>query len=97
MTLAYLMNSYPMTSTTFIRTEIAAHEKAGHDVLRFAIRPYDVALVDPQDIAEAGKVTYILKQGPWRIGGALLAETLTNPLGILREPRIAFSPGQECQ
>jgi glycosyltransferase involved in cell wall biosynthesis len=84
MSFAYLMNAYPMTSTTFIRREIEAHERAGCTVDRFAIRPWDVALVDPQDIAEAQRVTYLLGGGARRLLGGFLTETLKNPVGMAR-------------
>lgn len=85
--LGYLANSYPMTSTTFVRREIAAHETAGHPVTRFAIRPWDTALVEPLDIAEQRRTTYLLS-GPLGglagLAGPVLREMLTNPAGFLR-------------
>ena len=60
MKLAYLLNSYPMTSTTFIRREIAAIERAGVPVKRFAVRHWAGPLVDPQDIAEQARTEYLL-------------------------------------
>lgn len=84
MTFAYLMNAYPMTSTTFIRREIEAHERAGLTVDRFAVRPWDTELVDPLDIAEADRVTYLLGKGAPKLAAALLAEAMTNPVGTAR-------------
>lgn len=84
MKLAYLMNAYPMTSTTFIRREIEAHERAGFAVDRFAIRPWGAELVDPLDIAEAKRVTYLLGQGTHRLMSGFLAELIVNPLGMAR-------------
>ena len=48
MKLAYLMNTYPVTSATFIRREIAAIEANGVPVARFAIRRWGDRLVDPR-------------------------------------------------
>ena len=84
MKFAYLMNAYPMTSTTFIRREIEAHERAGFEVDRFAIRPWSEALVDPRDIDEARRVTYLLGSGAGRLLLGFVAETLTNPVGMSR-------------
>jgi glycosyltransferase involved in cell wall biosynthesis len=84
MGLAYLMNTYPITSTTFVRREINAHEAAGVPVFRFAIRDWAEELVDPRDQAEIAKTTYILKQG---IGGLLaraMREVITHPVGFGR-------------
>jgi colanic acid/amylovoran biosynthesis glycosyltransferase len=84
MGIAYLMNSYPMTSTTFIRREIHAHEAAGVSVARFAIRDWGEALVDSRDTVEADQTTYILAQGAGRLLGAALREVVRNPLGFAR-------------
>ena len=87
MRLAYLMNSYPMTSTTFVRREIEAHERAGLSVARFAIRPWEHALVDPRDIAEATKVLYLLSGGALGLTKGLFVELLRNPRGMARALR----------
>lgn len=84
MKFAYLMNAYPMTSTTFIRREIEAHERAGYSVDRFAVRPWEQPLVDPKDIAEADRVFYLLGQGVFPLFFAFLSELVTNPRGSLR-------------
>ncbi|MFD2498748.1 hypothetical protein ACFSTI_07640 [Rhizorhabdus histidinilytica] len=69
MKLAYLLNSYPMTSTTFIRREIAAIERAGVPVKRFAVRHWSERLVDPQDMAERGRTEYLLTGQAGRLAG----------------------------
>lgn len=84
MKFAYFLNMYPMTSSTFIRREIAAHERQGIEVARFAIRRWDQALVDPLDIAEAQKVSYLLDGGLLRLVRAFAVETVQNPRGLLR-------------
>ena len=84
MGLAYLMNSYPMTSTTFVRREIHAHEAAGVPVARFAIRTWDQSLVDPLDKAEMAQTTYLLHRGLPRLVLGALREALTNPMGLIR-------------
>ncbi len=52
MKLSYLLSFYPMASTTFIRREIEALEALGQPVSRISVRHWDIALVDPVDIAE---------------------------------------------
>lgn len=84
MALAYLMNTYPITSTTFVRREIQAHEAAGVPVARFAIRDWNEVLVDPRDRDEIGKTTYILKQGGAALAGRTVREVFTNPVGFAR-------------
>ncbi|MEO1531756.1 MAG: glycosyltransferase family 4 protein [Pseudomonadota bacterium] len=58
--LAYFLNSYPYTSLTFIRGEIAAIEASGLPVTRYAIRPWPGELVTPEDKAEAARTRYLL-------------------------------------
>jgi len=90
MKLAYLMNAYPMTSTTFIRREIQAHEDAGFNINRYAIRTWDQPLVDPKDIEEKQGTYYILQQSKFSILAAFIREFFTNPLGFARGFGMAF-------
>lgn len=87
MKLAYLMNMYPLISTTFIRREIEAHERAGVPVDRFAIRPWDQDLVDPKDIAEVPKMEYLLAGGLGGLARSALREIASNLPGFLRASR----------
>lgn len=84
MGIAYLMNTYPITSTTFVRREIHAHEAAGVPVVRFAIRDWNEVPVDPRDQAEVPRTTYILRQGAVALLGRTLREAISNPLGFAR-------------
>lgn len=79
MKLAYLLNSYPMTSTTFIRREIAAIERAGVPVKRFAVRHWGERLVDPQDMSERGRVEYLLSGQGGRLVGGLAGHAIAHP------------------
>ncbi|KKC26164.1 glycosyltransferase family 4 protein [Sphingomonas sp. SRS2] len=79
MRLAYLLNSYPMTSTTFIRREIAAIERAGVPVKRFAVRHWSERLVDPQDMSERGRTEYLLTGHGGRLLRGLARYALLNP------------------
>ena len=60
MKIAYLLNTYPLTSTTFIRREIQALEERGLPIARYAVRRWDQALVEPLDMAEQQRTRYIL-------------------------------------
>lgn len=84
MTLAYLLNSYPMTSTTFIRREIAAVEAAGVPVKRFAVRHWREALVDPDDRAEQARTEYLLTGNVAALLAGFLVELITHPLRLMR-------------
>ena len=84
MKIAYLLNSYPMTSTTFIRREIEALAADGVEVLRFASRPWSEPLVDPLDRAEQQRTQYLLSGNIIRLFEAFVFELLVNPLRLLR-------------
>ena len=79
MKLAYLLNSYPMTSTTFIRREIAAVERAGVPVKRFAVRHWSERLVDPQDMSERGRTEYLLTGREGGLVAGLWRYALSHP------------------
>ncbi|PZQ52663.1 MAG: colanic acid biosynthesis glycosyltransferase WcaL [Rhodovulum sulfidophilum] len=79
MRVAYLINTYPKPSQSFIRREIQALERQGVEIRRFALRDDRAALVDPGDIAEHGRTDYILARGPARLIATLLAEGARAP------------------
>ena len=68
MKIAYLINSYPMVSLSFIRREIHALESLGLVISRFSIRVWNDELVDKADKEELKKTTFLLGVG---IGGLL--------------------------
>ena len=84
MKIAYLLNSYPITSTTFIRREIAALEADGVEVVRYAARRWDGELVDPTDIAEQARTIYLLSGNLSALFRGVAVELLTNPLRLAR-------------
>lgn len=84
MKIAYLLNSYPMTSTTFIRREIEALVTEGVEVVRYAARPWAEVLVDPLDLAEQRRTHYLLAGNLPNLLLAFCKEAATNPLGVLR-------------
>ena len=84
MKVAYLMNTYPLPSTTFIRREIEALELLGCRIRRYAIRAWPQALVDPRDRAEQAATHYLLTRNLAGLLAAALLEALLNPLGLGR-------------
>lgn len=63
MKIAYLVNTYPRASHSFIRREIAAIERQGFAVHRFAMRSDRAALKDAADLAEDDRTEHVLKAG----------------------------------
>lgn len=84
MKLAYLMNSYPITSTTFIRREIESLERLGLHITRYAVRHWDGKLVDPDDIAETSRTHYLLSGNVKGLLLAFVAVLLMQPMAFLR-------------
>jgi glycosyltransferase involved in cell wall biosynthesis len=77
--IAYILNTYPQPSHSFIRREIQALERGGAQILRLAMRRADVALVDAGDMAEAEKTEYVLDRGGSGLIRALLGRMLRAP------------------
>lgn len=84
MKIGYLMNSYPMTSTTFIRREIESLEELGIEIKRYAVRQWNEPLVDPLDIADQAKTHYLLTNNLLGLFSAFMLVLATNFVGFLR-------------
>ncbi|CUH39334.1 GDP-mannose-dependent alpha-(1-6)-phosphatidylinositol monomannoside mannosyltransferase [Jannaschia seosinensis] len=87
MKVAYLLNTHPLTSTTFIRREIEELEKSGVAVHRFAMRRWDEQLVDPRDCVEQSNTTYLL-DNPIALAMSAIVEALNNPRRFWRAFRM---------
>ncbi|MBE1282090.1 MAG: glycosyltransferase [Rhodobacteraceae bacterium] len=84
MKIAYILNTYPQPSHSFIRREIRALEAQGLSVHRMAMRSADGDLPDPQDRAEADRTEYVLAAGALGLLVALLTWIVKSPAGFLR-------------
>ncbi len=93
MKLAYLINTYPRASHSFIRREVQALERMGWHITRFAMRSDASALVDPADIAEDARTEHILKAGAWNLIRTATKWMLKRPLKSLRALRLAYRCG----
>ena len=79
MKVAYILNTYPQPSQSFIRRELKGLERLGLSVERIAMRRGDVPLKDPQDRAEQGRTQYVLEAGKGALLMSLLAAMLGRP------------------
>ncbi|MGB8812226.1 MAG: colanic acid biosynthesis glycosyltransferase WcaL, partial [Paracoccaceae bacterium] len=93
MKIAYLVNTYPRASHTFIRREIQALERRGFSVHRFAMRSDRGSLVDAGDIAEDGRTEHVLELGAMRLGLSAVQQMVTHPGATWRALRQAISCG----
>ena len=90
MRLAYLCNLYPAVSHSFVRREIEAIERAGHEVHRFSHRAPRADLRDDADIREAARVEVILRHGVLSLCLATLGLFLTRPAKALKASATAW-------
>lgn len=79
MQVAYVLNTYPAGSQTFIRREIRALEDQGVQVHRIALRGWDAAVVDPRDADERERTHYVLRRGLAGLAGTLLRTFARSP------------------
>lgn len=82
--IAYVLNTYPQPSHSFIRREIHALERAGFEVVRLVMRRFEGPLVDPLNEAERQCSEYVLERGALGLLSALFRQTLRHPRGVLR-------------
>lgn len=93
MKVGYILNTYPAPSHSFIRREVRALERAGTQVKRFAMRPFDGDLVDPGDRDEAAVTEYVLAKGVIAMIWAVFLAGLRAPLRIHRAFALALRVG----
>lgn len=94
MTIAYVLNTYPQPSHSFIRREVRALERRGVSVVRIAMRRSELDLVDPGDREEAVKTDYVLDAGAAGLGAALLRAFLGAPRPTWAALKLALKIGR---
>ena len=100
MRLAYLCNLYPAVSHSFVRREIEAVERAGHEVHRFSVRRSRADLKDPADVREAGRTEVVLGTGVAPLLLAALLLLMSHPVRsfhAIATARRLSSPGLRAQ
>ncbi|CUH87514.1 GDP-mannose-dependent alpha-(1-6)-phosphatidylinositol monomannoside mannosyltransferase [Phaeobacter sp. CECT 5382] len=97
MKIAYVLNSYPEPSHSFIRREIQALERQGLEVLRLPMRPGSAPLVDPGDQDEAARSHYVLQVGALGLFSCFLRQLVRAPRMTLAALRLAWRLGRRSQ
>lgn len=97
MHIAYILNSYPQPSHSFIRREIRALEAQGHTVTRLAMRPGDVPLVDVQDLEEAAATHYVLQRGVLTLLRAAVLNLVAAPARFISALTLALRCGRRSE
>ena len=90
MKISYLINQYPKVSHSFIRREILALERQGFHVQRIALRGWNEAVVDAEDITEQKITQYVLSQGVISLLIAALKVLLSAPARFFEALRLAL-------
>lgn len=90
MKIAYVLNTYPMPSHSFIRREVQALERAGFQVTRLAMRRPDMALDDPRNRDEQKRTRYVLDRGLAALFAGLVGRAVRNPRATLSAARLAW-------
>jgi glycosyltransferase involved in cell wall biosynthesis len=94
MKIAYVLNTYPQRSHSFIRRELHALERRGVQVLRLAMRRADQAMSDPLDKAEEARTEHVLAAGPFALIAATLRQFAGAPGPALAALRLALRTGR---
>jgi glycosyltransferase involved in cell wall biosynthesis len=92
--IAYFVNQYPKVSHTFIRREILALERQGFAIERFALRGWDAAIADAEDLLEQRRTRYVLRDGLLPLLLALVLTLCDAPLRFFRALALAVRMGR---
>lgn len=90
MKVAYLISEYPKVSHSFIRREIAALERQGVEVQRFAIRGPSDGSPDAADVEELSRTRYVLGAGAVATLGHVLRRLVRGPAAFARAAAAAL-------
>jgi glycosyltransferase involved in cell wall biosynthesis len=96
MRIAYLINKYPSISHSFIRREILALERQGHQVFRISIRGWDEILQGEEDQLERTRTRYVLREGPVRLAMAFFQILVDRPARLVKALSLAWRLGRRA-
>ena len=97
MRIAYLVNQYPKVSHSFIRREIHALERQGFEVMRIALRGWDLELVDPEDQAERTRTHYVLRGGALTILLSAALMIIMRPVRFVQTLTLAWRMSRRAE
>lgn len=97
MKIAYVLNTYPQPSHSFIRRELGALERLGFTVSRLAMRRSEADLVDAGDVREAEQTEYVLDRGAARLLVGVIAAGLRAPRRLASALWLAVQCGRVAE
>ena len=95
--IAYVLNTYPMPSHSFIRRELQSLEQLGDEVQRIAMRRSDLPLADAQNREEQDRTSYVLDRGGLALVAGALGCLIRAPLRMLAALRLAIRMGRASE
>ena len=95
MRLAYLVNRYPAVSHSFIRREILALERQGHEILRLSVRGWDEVLQSQEDLQERTRTRYVLQGGALPLLAALVRTAVSRPSKLAKALGLIWRVGRK--
>ncbi len=94
--IAYFINQYPKVSHSFIRREILALERLGFEVQRIALRGWNDALADPDDLEERERTQYVLRGGLLQLLFALLRTLARTPMRFVAALQLVWKVSRDA-
>jgi glycosyltransferase involved in cell wall biosynthesis len=94
--ISYFINQYPKVSHSFIRREILALERQGFEVQRIALRGWDDAVTDSEDVLEKSRTRYVLQGGLLSLLLATLRTAMVNPGRFVSALALALKMGRHA-
>ncbi|MEQ8896901.1 MAG: glycosyltransferase [Roseovarius sp.] len=94
MKIAYILNTYPQPSQSFIRRELKGLERLGLSVERIAMRRSDLPLKDPQDRDEQERTRYVLEAGKLALLLSLVRVMAGRPGAFFAALKVAMGMGR---
>jgi colanic acid/amylovoran biosynthesis glycosyltransferase len=96
MRIAYLINHYPAVSHSFIRREILALERQGHEVFRISVRGWDEAQQGKEDQLEQARTRYVLRDGAMPLVFAFLRILTMHPIRLVKAIGLAWKASRQA-
>jgi colanic acid/amylovoran biosynthesis glycosyltransferase len=96
MRIAYLINQYPTISHSFIRREILALERQGHEVMRISVRGWAGTQLGEEDQIEQTRTRYVLRDGFLPLIIAFLRILVTRPVHLMKAVGLVWKVGRHA-
>ncbi|MDN3275923.1 glycosyltransferase [Frankia sp. RB7] len=97
MKIAYLVNRYPAVSHSFIRREILALERQGHEVLRISIRGGNEEALSSEDQIEAQRTHFVLHKGGLSLLLEFIRVLIAQPIHVMRALALVWKLGWRAE